>query len=162
MAFVQRSQPLRTAHYRGSPCDARNDNLSVATPRSIPHRDLTSFFDFRCCGLLAGIDNFQNCVEPQASEYLQLTEAGRTAFSYADEIFSLGRELRDTLKDRPTGRPLRLTVGASDMLLGSVTEEMILATSVPLLAVKHFGARLSVLQALLDRRFWHKGGLHTD
>ena len=47
---------------------------------------------------------------------VQLTEAGRTAFSYADEIFSLGRELRETLKDRPTGRPLRLTVGASDML----------------------------------------------
>jgi nucleotide-binding universal stress UspA family protein len=48
------------------------------------------------------------------------------------------------------------------LLLGSVTEEMILSTSVPLLAVKHFGARLSVLQALLDRRFWHKGQLHTD
>ena len=47
---------------------------------------------------------------------LQLTDAGRTAFRYADEIFSLGRELRDTLKDRPTGRPLRLTVGASDVL----------------------------------------------
>ncbi len=45
-----------------------------------------------------------------------MTEAGRTTFSYADEIFSLGRELRDTLKDRPTGRPLRLTVGVSDVL----------------------------------------------
>jgi hypothetical protein len=30
------------------------------------------------------------------------------------------------------------------------------------LAVKHFGARMSVLQALLDRRFLHSGGLHTD
>lgn len=48
------------------------------------------------------------------------------------------------------------------VLLGSVTEETILSTRVPLLAVKHFGARLGVLQALLDRRFWHKGGLHTD
>jgi nucleotide-binding universal stress UspA family protein len=48
------------------------------------------------------------------------------------------------------------------ILLGSVTEEMILETRVPLLAVKHFGARLGVLQALLDRRFWHRGGLHTD
>ena len=35
------------------------------------------------------------------------------------------------------------------ILLGSVTEEMILATGVPLLAVKHFGARLGVLQAAL-------------
>jgi sulfate permease, SulP family len=48
------------------------------------------------------------------------------------------------------------------ILLGSVTEEMILSTHVPLLAVKHFGARMSVLQALLDRRFWHKGSVHTD
>ncbi len=48
------------------------------------------------------------------------------------------------------------------ILLGSVTEEMISKTHVPLLAVKHFGARLSVLQALLDRRFRQRGGLHTD
>lgn len=48
------------------------------------------------------------------------------------------------------------------ILLGSVTEEMILATGVPLLAVKHFGARLGVLQALLDRRFRQSGSLHTD
>jgi sulfate permease, SulP family len=42
------------------------------------------------------------------------------------------------------------------ILLGSVTEELILETPVPLLAVKHFGARLGVVQALLGRRFWHK------
>ena len=51
---------------------------------------------------------------------------------------------------------------SSAILLGSVAEEMILATRVPLLVVKHFGARMSVLQALLDRRFWHKGALHMD
>lgn len=48
------------------------------------------------------------------------------------------------------------------ILLGSVTEEMIIEARVPLLAVKHFGARMGVLQALLDRRFWQRGGLHTD
>ncbi len=48
------------------------------------------------------------------------------------------------------------------ILLGSVTEEMIIETGVPLLAVKHFGARLGVLQALLDRRFRQRGGLRTD
>ena len=48
------------------------------------------------------------------------------------------------------------------ILLGSVTEETVLATRVPLLAVKHFGARLGVLQALLDRRFRQGGNLHTD
>jgi len=45
---------------------------------------------------------------------LVLTEAGRTAFQYADEIFSLGRELTETLRGRPTGKPMRLTVGVTD------------------------------------------------
>jgi len=48
------------------------------------------------------------------------------------------------------------------ILLGSVTEEAILQARTPLLAVKHFGARMSVLQALLDRRFLYRGAPHTD
>ena len=47
---------------------------------------------------------------------LVLTEVGRTVYSYADEIFSLGRELMDSLRDRPTGRPLRLVVGIADVV----------------------------------------------
>ena len=47
---------------------------------------------------------------------LQLTESGRMVFRYADEIFNLGGELLDTIKGRPTGRPLRLRVGVSDVL----------------------------------------------
>jgi LysR family transcriptional activator of nhaA len=47
---------------------------------------------------------------------LILTEAGRVAFRYAEEIFSLGRELTETLHGRPTGHPLRLRVGVADPL----------------------------------------------
>lgn len=47
---------------------------------------------------------------------LVLTAAGRIALRYADEIFALGRELRDTLRDRPTGKPVRVTIGVSDVL----------------------------------------------
>jgi LysR family transcriptional activator of nhaA len=47
---------------------------------------------------------------------LVLTEAGRVVFGYADEIFGLGRELVDTLRGRPTGRPLRLSVGIADVV----------------------------------------------
>lgn len=47
---------------------------------------------------------------------LALTETGRVVYRYADEIFSLGRDLMDTLKSRPSGRPLRLTVGVADVL----------------------------------------------
>jgi LysR family transcriptional activator of nhaA len=45
---------------------------------------------------------------------LALTEVGRVVFQYADEIFSIGRELTDVLKGRPRGRPARLHVGVSD------------------------------------------------
>jgi len=47
---------------------------------------------------------------------LALTETGRVAFRYAEEIFGLGRELLDVLDDRPTGRPVRLAVGVSDAM----------------------------------------------
>lgn len=47
---------------------------------------------------------------------LVLTETGRTVYRYADEIFSLGRELQDTLKGLPLGRSQRLVVGVADVL----------------------------------------------
>jgi LysR family transcriptional activator of nhaA len=47
---------------------------------------------------------------------LVLTEAGRVTLRYADEIFALGRELRDTLRDRPTGKPVRVTIGIADVV----------------------------------------------
>jgi LysR family transcriptional regulator, transcriptional activator of nhaA len=56
---------------------------------------------------------------------LALTESGRVAFRYADEIFGLGRELRDALADRPVGRPLRLTVGVADALPKLVAQRLL-------------------------------------
>src|SRR5204863_7232544 len=51
---------------------------------------------------------------------LVLTEAGRVAYGYASEIFSLGREFVDTLKGRASGRPLRLVGGVADVLAPSL------------------------------------------
>jgi len=56
---------------------------------------------------------------------LVLTEAGRLAFRYADEIFSLGREFTDTLRGRATGRPLRLVVGVADVLPASLVRRFL-------------------------------------
>jgi LysR family transcriptional activator of nhaA len=56
---------------------------------------------------------------------LQLTEAGRVALRYADEIFSLGREFVDTLKGRASGRPLRLVVGVADVLPPSLVRRFL-------------------------------------
>ena len=52
----------------------------------------------------------------RAGRGLELTEMGRLVYRYADEIFALGRELVDTVKGRPTGRPARLVVGVDDVL----------------------------------------------
>jgi len=52
----------------------------------------------------------------RAGRGLRLTEMGRVVFRYADEIFTLGRELAESVKGRPTGRPLRLAVGVADAL----------------------------------------------
>ncbi|ADB15788.1 transcriptional regulator, LysR family [Pirellula staleyi DSM 6068] len=52
----------------------------------------------------------------RAGRGLKLTELGQTVFTYADEIFALGKQLLDTAKGRPTGQPLRLVVGVSDVL----------------------------------------------
>lgn len=45
---------------------------------------------------------------------LVMTEMGRVVYRYAEEIFSLGRELLDTVHGRASGRPLRLDIGIVD------------------------------------------------
>lgn len=52
----------------------------------------------------------------RAGRGVELTEMGRVAFRFADEIFSLGAELSDTLKGRTEGRPARLTIGILDAI----------------------------------------------
>jgi len=56
---------------------------------------------------------------------LMLSETGRMVYRYADEIFTLGKELQDTLKDRPMGRPLRVTIGVADVVPKLIARELI-------------------------------------
>src|SRR5690242_13552760 len=56
---------------------------------------------------------------------LMLTETGRVAFRYADEIFTLRRELMDTLRGRPLGQPLRFRVGISDILPKLIAQRLL-------------------------------------
>jgi len=69
---------------------------------------------------------------------LVLTESGRVVFRYADEIFGLGREMIDTLRDRPVGKALRVTVGIADVVPKLVVERVLapaLALSAPVRVV---------------------------
>jgi len=53
------------------------------------------------------------------------TEAGNTVFRYAEEIFGLGREMMNSIKKRPTGKPLRLTIGVHDVLPKEIAQRLI-------------------------------------
>jgi LysR family transcriptional regulator, transcriptional activator of nhaA len=61
-------------------------------------------------------EHFGEKLLARSGRSLVLTEIGRVVFSYAEEIFTLGQELMNTVKDRPTGRPLRLVVGVVDVV----------------------------------------------
>ena len=47
---------------------------------------------------------------------LELTDAGRLVLSYADEIFALGGELEDALRNMPQERPMVFSVGVADVV----------------------------------------------
>ncbi len=44
------------------------------------------------------------------------TDVGQLVYRYADEIFSLGQEMFEAIRGRPTGKPLKLRVGVTDAL----------------------------------------------
>lgn len=52
----------------------------------------------------------------KAGRKLVLTEAGRLALRYADDIFGLGQELVEAVQGRDTDKPLRVDVGIVDVL----------------------------------------------
>jgi LysR family transcriptional activator of nhaA len=59
---------------------------------------------------------------------LVLTEMGRIAYRYAEEIFAIGGELMDTMRGRPTSRPPRLLVGIADVVPKLVVHRVISAS----------------------------------
>jgi LysR family transcriptional activator of nhaA len=52
----------------------------------------------------------------RAGRGLKLTEAGRIAFNFANEIFSLGQEMSNALEHQPAGLVLKLAVGILDVI----------------------------------------------
>lgn len=84
-----------------------------------------------------------------------LTDAGQVAFRYADEIFTLGRELVSAIKQRPTAQALRLYVGVSDSFPKLVTNEIlkpVFAMSQPV----HVICREGKLEDLLGQLAAHR------
>ena len=52
----------------------------------------------------------------RAGRHLELTEMGKVAYQYAEEIFSMGREMQELFSGRSVHRPEKLMVGVSDLV----------------------------------------------
>jgi LysR family transcriptional activator of nhaA len=61
----------------------------------------------------------------RAGRKLELTEMGKMAYRYADEIFSLGREMQDLFAGRTPHLPEKLTIGVSDLVPKLVVHRLI-------------------------------------
>lgn len=67
----------------------------------------------------------------RAGRGVAMTEVGRTVYAYADEIFSLGREMMDTVKNGLPGRLARLRVGIADVVPKLVARQLLMPALQP-------------------------------
>jgi LysR family transcriptional activator of nhaA len=70
-------------------------------------------------------DAFDEKLFVRAGRRLVLSEMGRVVYRYADEIFSIGRELTETLRGRPSARPGRLSIGVADVVPKLITHRLL-------------------------------------
>lgn len=61
----------------------------------------------------------------RAGRRLELTDAGRLAVSYAEEIFQIGSELEETLRNRHGERPFLFRVGIADVVPKSIAYQLL-------------------------------------
>ncbi len=70
-------------------------------------------------------DNLGEKLFNRVGRGLELTDTGRLVLSYADEIFSLGSELEQQLRNLPEGRSLVFKVGITDVVPKSIAYRLI-------------------------------------
>jgi nucleotide-binding universal stress UspA family protein len=97
---------------------------------------------------IAGVDTQGIEVEPI---FIEGTRTAEDILRTADRFES------DLIVMNTRGRSL-----AASVLLGSTTSETMAATHVPLLAVKHFGSRMTLLEALVNHRIWEQPSPKTS
>ena len=101
---------------------------------------------------------FEQFIAPIDCRGVEVTPIFAEGTNVAHAIHRVAQQQNVDLKVVATrGRSRSATI-----LLGSVTEGVIIEARTPVLVVKHFGARLGVLQILMDRRFRQGGTLQFD
>ena len=86
---------------------------------------------------------------------LEITETGRLVLSYADEIFSLGGELEEMVRNLPSGRPLVFKVGVADVVPKSIAYHL-LAPALQLPEPVRIVCREGVIESLLADLALHR------
>jgi len=100
-------------------------------------------------------ENLGEALFTRVGRNLELTETGRLALSYADEIFSLTGELEEVVRNLPDGRPLVFKVGVADVVPKSIAYRL-LAPSLKLPESVRIVCRENNLDSLLAELALHK------
>ncbi len=100
-------------------------------------------------------DNLGEALFNRVGRNLELTETGRLALSYADEIFALGGELEEVVRNLPDGRPLVFKVGVADVVPKSIAYRL-LAPALQLPESVRIVCRENNIDALLAELALHK------
>ena len=86
---------------------------------------------------------------------LVITEMGNLVLTYADEIFSAGRELMSAVKQRPGGRLLRLNVGMTDSISKLMGFEF-LKPAIRFPEPVHVVCRMAAIEVLVNQLQAHR------
>jgi len=100
-------------------------------------------------------ENIGEALFNRVGRNLELTETGRLALSYADEIFSLGGELEEMLHNIPDDRPLVFKVGVTDVVPKTIAYRL-LAPSLKLNEAVRIVCRENNIETLLAELALHK------
>lgn len=70
-------------------------------------------------------ENLGEALFSRVGRNLELTDIGRLTLSYADEIFTLGGELEEVVRNLPSERPLTFKVGVADSVPKSIAYRLL-------------------------------------
>lgn len=100
-------------------------------------------------------DNLGQPLFRRSGRNLELTETGRLALSYADEIFSLGSELEESLRNEPADRPLQFKAGIAEVVPKTIAYRL-LAPALEMPEQMRIHCRENSLENLLTELALHR------